>query len=162
MNKDQTLRNELVMVLKGGNAHMNFEEALDNFPMAEINKKLPQASYTPWHLLEHMRIAQWDILQFVINPDHQSPTFPDGYWPGVHQKATPAQWKKTVKGFLDDRKALEALVRNAKTEFFEPIPHARDYTIFREVLLAADHNAFHVGELVGMRRFLGMNPVKEY
>jgi len=162
MNKDQLLREELSALLKGGNAHMNIEDALSDFPMEDINKRLPNASYTPWHLLEHMRIAQWDILDFAVNPDHQSPAFPEGYWPKEDQKAAPAQWKKTVKGFLADLKTMEALVKDPETDFFGPIPHAKGYTIFREVLLAADHNAYHVGELVCLRRVLDMKPIKEY
>lgn len=162
MNKDQVLRQELLAFLKGGNAHMSFEDAVSDFPMKEINTKVPQGSYTVWHLLEHMRIAQWDIVDFVIDPNHQSPEFPGGYWPGVDEKASPAQWKKTIKGFLADRKVFEKLVNDPKTDFFSPIPHAKDYTVFREVLLAADHNAYHTGELVCLRRVLNLNPIKEY
>ncbi len=162
MKNDQVLRQELLALLRGGNAHMSFEDAVEGFPMADINKKLPNASYTTWHLLEHMRIAQWDIVDFVIDPNHQSPEFPGGYWPGVDEKATPAQWKKTIKGFLADRKAFEKLVNDPKTDFFGPIPHAKDYTVFREILLAADHNAYHAGELVCIRRVLDMKPIKEY
>ncbi len=162
MNEDQVLRQELVALLRGGNAHMSFEDAVAGFPMADINKKVPNASYTVWHLLEHMRIAQWDILDFVTNPDYQPLTFPDDYWPQVDATASPAQWRKTVKGFVADRKAIEALVKEPKTDFFGPLPHAKDYTVFREVLLAADHNAYHVAEVVCLRRVLDMKPIKEY
>jgi hypothetical protein len=163
MNKaDTQLRKELLALLQGGNAHMSFDDAVSGFPMKEINRRLPNASYTVWHLLEHMRIAQWDILGFVINPDHLSPEFPDGYWPKVDEMATAAQWKRTVKGIRDDLKAVEKLVEDPKTDFFRPIPHAKDYTILREVLLVADHNAYHVAELVTLRRVLNMKPIKEY
>lgn len=156
------LRKELLALLRGGNAHMSFDDAVSAFPMKGINRRVPNASYTVWHLLEHMRIAQWDILQFVINPGHVSPEFPDGYWPGVDEVASVAQWKKTVKGFRDDLKKLEKLVSNPKTDFFDPIPHAEDYNVFREVLLVADHNAYHVAELVTLRRVMDMKPIKEY
>jgi hypothetical protein len=162
MKKDQVLRQELSAILKGGNAHMSFADAVSEFPLKDINKKLPQASYTVWHLLEHMRIAQWDILDFVTNPGYQSLSFPDGYWPRVDETASPAQWKKTVEGFLADLKAMEELVKDPQTDFFGPIPHAKDYTVFREVLLAADHNAYHLGELVCLRRVLDLKPIKEY
>ncbi|MBI5602258.1 MAG: DinB family protein [Deltaproteobacteria bacterium] len=162
MDKDQVLRQELLALLKGGNAHMGFADAVSDFPMKAINTKVPNGSYTVWHLLEHIRIAQWDILDFVINPDHQSPKFPDGYWPGVDEKASPGHWKKTVKGFQADLKVLEKLVKDPQTDFFGPIPHAKDYTILREVLLAADHNAYHLGELVGLRRILNLKPIFEY
>jgi hypothetical protein len=162
MKTDKTIREELLALLRGGNAHMSFDDAVSGFPMKEINRRLPNASYTVWHLLEHMRIAQWDILQFVINPEHISPDFPDGYWPKVGAMAAPAQWKKTVKGFSDDLGRVEEFVKDPAVDFFGPIPHAKDYTVFREVLLLADHNAYHVGELVTLRRVLNMKPIKEY
>ena len=156
------IRKELLALILGGNAHMDFDFAVSDFPMTDINKKIPNASYTVWHLLEHMRIAQWDILDFVQDKDHVSPDFPDGYWPPEDEKATPAKWKKTVQGFKADLKALAALAKSPKTDLFAPIPHAEGYTVFREILLAADHNAFHIGELAALRRALDMKPVKEY
>jgi hypothetical protein len=162
MNKDQTIRRELLALLKGGNAHMTFDEAVAGFPMEEINRQVPNGSYTIWHLLEHMRIAQWDILRFVVDPGHVSPGFPDGYWPQPDATGTASQWKKTVKAIKADTEALETLVSDPKTDFFKPIPHAKGYTIFREILLAADHNVFHLSELIILRRVLNLNPVKEY
>jgi hypothetical protein len=162
MNADKVIRSELLALLKGGNAHMGFTEALSGFPVKEINRRVPNGSYTVWHLLEHMRIVQWDIIRFVLNPGHVSPDFPDGYWPRTDEMATVLQWKKTLKGFRDDLKSAERLTNDPKTDFFSSIPHAPGYTIFREVLLVADHNAFHTGELVTLRRVLDMKPVKEY
>jgi hypothetical protein len=156
------IREQLLALLMGGNAHMGFDDAVSGFPLKEINRRLPNASYTVWHLLEHMRIAQWDILQFVINPGHISPEFPDEYWPKADEMSASAQWKKTIKDFRADLKAVEKLVGDPKTDFFSPIPHAKDYTVFREVLLVADHNAYHVAELVTLRRVLNMKPIKEY
>lgn len=160
--QDKALREEMAGLLRGGNAHMSFEAAVSGFPMEEINRQVPGGTYRVWHLLEHMRIAQWDILEFVRNPDHVSPAFPDGYWPRPDELATPAVWSKSVKGFQSDLKAVEALVRDPKTDFFSPIPHAKDYTVFREMLLIADHNAYHVGEFVSLRRILNLKPIKEY
>jgi hypothetical protein len=162
MKADKVLREELIALLRGGNAHMSFDEAVSGFPLKEINRRLPNASYTVWHLLEHMRIAQWDILEFVRNPDYVSPDFPDGYWPKPDEKATPAQWKKTIREFSTDLAEFEKLVEDPETDFFNPIPHAKDYTVFREVLLAADHNAYHVSEIVAIRRLLNLKPIKEY
>ena len=109
-----------------------------------------------------MRSAQWDILEFVRDPGHVSPPFPDGYWPRPDETATPDLWKKTVRNFSADLKAVQEIVRNTKTDFFSPIPHAPGYTVFREILLVADHNAYHVAELVSLRRVLNMKPIKEY
>jgi hypothetical protein len=162
MNADKVLREQLCALLKGGNAHMGFSDAVSGFPLKDINRRLPNASYTVWHLLEHMRIAQWDILEFIKNPEHVSPDFPDGYWPKPDEMATPAQWKKTIKEFNSDLAAFVGLVKDPKTDFFNSIPHARDYTIFREALLAADHNAYHIAEMVAIRRLLGLKPIKEY
>jgi hypothetical protein len=162
MNTNKIVREELLALLRGGNAHMSFSDAVSDFPLKEINRRLPHASYTVWHLLEHMRICQWDILEFVRNPDHISPPFPAGYWPREGERATADQWRSTVKGFLTDLKAMQNLVRNPRTEFFSSIPHAKGYTVFLEVLTLADHNAYHVGELVALRRVLNMKPIKEY
>jgi len=162
MNADKVIREQLLALLKAGNAHMSFSDAVSGFPLKEINRRLPNASYTVWHLLEHIRIAQWDILEFVRNPHHISPEFPTGYWPGEDQMATANQWKKTIKDFLNDLKAVEKLVKDPRTDFFSPIPHEKDYNLFLEILTLADHNAYHVGELVTLRRVLNMKPIKEY
>jgi len=162
MNTDKVIREQLLALLRAGNAHMSFSDAVSGFPLKEINRRLPNASYTVWHLLEHIRIAQWDILEFVRNPRHISPEFPAGYWPEEDQMATASQWKKTIKDFLNDLKAVEKLVKDPRTDFFSPIPHAKDYTLFLEILTLADHNAYHVGELVTLRRVLNMKPIKEY
>jgi hypothetical protein len=162
MDADRVIRKELLALLKGGEAHMTFDSAVSGFLMKDINQSVPNGNYTVWHLLEHLRIAQWDILEFVRNPDHISPDFPSGYWPEPDATATPSLWKKTIKEIRADLKALQGLVEDPKTDFFSPIPHARGYTIFREMLLVADHNAFHVSELIILRRVLNMKPVKEY
>jgi hypothetical protein len=159
---DQVLREQLLALLEGGQAHMGFNDAVAGFPMKEINHKVPNGTYTIWHLLEHMRRTQNDILQFVVDPDYVSPEFPAGYWPKVDEMATAGQWRKTVQGIRDDLDAVEQLVRGPKMDFFGPIPHAEDYTVLREVLLVADHNAYHTAELVSLRRVLNLKPIKEY
>ena len=162
MTDNAVLRKELKALLRGGNAHMGLDGAVSGFPMGEINRDVPNAGYKVWHVLEHMRIVQWDILEFMRNPDHVSPEFPGGLWPEPGAKATPARWRKIVKAIKEDLKALEDIASDPKTDFFGPIPHARGYTVFRELLLAADHNASHLGELVTIRRILNLKPVKEY
>ncbi len=159
---DKALREELLGLLQGGNAHMSFDSAVSGFPMEEIDRQVPNGTYRVWHLLEHMRIAQWDILEFVRDPNHVSPPFPDGYWPKPNESATRAKWNKIVKGFQSDLKAVVELVRDPKTDLYGPIPHAKEYTVLREMLLVADHNAYHVGEFVSIRRVLNLKPIKEY
>jgi hypothetical protein len=159
---DQVLRDQLVALLEGGQAHMGFDDAVAGFPMKEINHQVQNGTYTIWHLLEHMRRTQRDILEFVVDPDYVSPDFPEGYWPKPDERATAGQWRNTIQGIRDDLEAVEQLARNPKTDFFGPIPHAKDYTVFREVLLVADHNAYHTAELVSLRRVLNLKPIKEY
>ena len=153
--EDKVLRDQLLALLRGGNAHLTFDDAVADFPMAYINVKPPQVSYTPWHLLEHLRLAQWDILEFIRNPNHESPPWPEGYWPSPDEQTDEAGWQNTLNQFRTDLKAVEVLVTNPNTNFFTPIPHAPDYTIFREILLVADHNAYHIGEFAILRQVMG-------
>jgi hypothetical protein len=161
-NPDQVLREQLLALLEGGQAHMSFDDAVAGFPMKEINHRVPNASYTIWHALEHLRMAQWDIVRFVEDPDYVSPDFPAGYWPKEDQEATPAQWKKTIEQIRRDLEAVKGWIKDSRADLLGPIPHAPDYTVLREVLLVADHNAWHTSELVTLRRVLNLKPVKEY
>jgi hypothetical protein len=158
MSTDKVLREQLLALLRSRNAHMGLEEAVADFPLEHINTRPPNVSYTPWHLLEHLRITQWDILEFVINPDHVSPSWPVGYWPHPDEQADPARWQKTIESFRADLKAVEKIVQDPKTDFFSDIPHAKGYNILREVLLVADHNAYHVGEFAILRQVMGTWP----
>jgi hypothetical protein len=162
MDAGRVMRRELLALLRGGNAHMTFDEAIADFPLEALNTRVPHSSYRIWHVLWHMRIVQWDILEFIRDPAHISPEFPSGLWPGTDEKATPEIWEAIIDAFRSDRKALEDMATNPETPFFSPIPHAPDYTVFREILLAADHNVFHTSELIALRRVLDLNPVKEY
>ncbi len=153
-NQDQVFREQLLALLRGGNAHMSFDDVVADFPMAHINTKPPNVSYSPWHLLEHLRIAQWDILEFVRNSNHVSPEWPIGYWPDPEAQANETQWQQTIAEFKADMQTIEDLVEDPGTDFFAPIPHAPDYTIFREVLLVADHNAYHIGEFAILRQVM--------
>lgn len=151
MSTDSVLREQLIALLRGGNAHMPFEQAVADFPLDKINTCPPNVPYTPWHLLEHIRIAQWDILEFTRDPNHVSPPWPKGYWPAPDTKADQAQWEKTINDFQADLRALEELVQDPNTDFFSDLPHAKGYNVLREVLLVADHNAHHLGEFAILR-----------
>lgn len=158
MNTDQVVREQLLFLLRGGNAHMSFDDAVADFPLEYINSRPPNVSYTPWHLLEHIRIAQWDILEFIRDPNHVSPRWPEGYWPGRDEQTDEIKWEKTVNDIRADLRALQELVEDPGTELFAPIPHAEGYTVLREILLVADHNAYHIGELAVLRQVMGLWP----
>jgi hypothetical protein len=164
MKTDDTkiLRDELLAFLSGGNAHMGLEDAIGDFPLKHINTKPPKIPYSFWHLLEHMRIVQWDILEFIRNSRHVSPEYPSGYWPSPYKKADGRTWTATLEGFRSDLAALVSIVEDKKTKFFAPVPHAPDYTIFREILLAGDHNAYHTSELLTLRQIVGISPEERW
>ena len=155
MDNQAALRHELIENLKAGNAHAGFQEAIKDFP-AEIRGKRPKGSpHSPWELLEHMRIAQWDILEFSRDPNHVSPSFPDGYWPTSEEPPDEKAWDRSVNSFCADLHALCALVADEGTDLFARIPHGTGQTILREALVAADHNSYHLGQLLLLRRELG-------
>jgi hypothetical protein len=122
MQTDQIMRQQLLALLRGGHAHMTFDEAVAEFPLEYINRKPPNVPYTPWHLLEHLRICQWDILEFIRNPDHISPDWPSGVWPSPEAQADAAQWQQTIAAFRADLEALERLAQNPETDLFAPLP----------------------------------------
>ncbi|MBZ0305265.1 MAG: DinB family protein [Anaerolineae bacterium] len=155
MTPDQILREHLLTVLRGEGAHMTFDEAVADFPMASINTLPPNVPYTPWHLIEHLRITQWDILEYVRDPEHISPRWPAGYWPDPAAKADAAAWNATLEAFRKDMRDLEDIVKNPDTDLYAPIPHGYDgHTILREILLVADHNAYHIGEFAILRQVM--------
>lgn len=155
MDADSILRKQLLELLDGRNAHMQFKDAVAGFPLGSINTEPPNSKHTPWRLLEHMHIAQWDILEFVRNPKHVSPPWPEGYWPPEGKQAAQADWDQTLKGFREDLQAIHSLVEDPNTDLSTDLPHAPGYTVLREVLVLADHNAFHLGEFALMRGILG-------
>jgi len=157
-NTAAELRKHLVYVLNGGGAHVNFDAAVARFPATLRGKKHKGAPHTAWQLVEHMRIAQWDILEFSRNAGHVSPKFPEGYWPNSEAPPTNRAWNESLRKFRADLEAMAALVSDPKTDLFARIPHGDGQTILREALLAADHNAYHLGQLVILRRLLGAWP----
>jgi len=152
---DASLREHMLNLLKGGHAHVDFESAVKNLPVELRGKRPKGAEHSPWDVLEHLRIAQWDILEFSRNPKHKSPDWPSGYWPKTHAPSSEEAWDKSVRAFRKDLKAMCALVADESTDLFAKIPHGDGQTILREALLVADHNAYHLGELVLLRRLLG-------
>ena len=149
------LREHLLYLLRGGGAHLDFEKAVAGLPAGLRGARPAGLPHTPWRLLEHMRICQWDILEFSRNPKHVSPTFPEGYWPQGDAPPDAAAWDRSVAAFRADLKAMQGLVADPATDLFARIPHGDGQTILREALLVADHNAYHLGQFVVVRRLLG-------
>ena len=157
MTGDQSskLREHLLYLLKGGSAHLNFDKAIDGLPVKLRGVKPTGVPHTPWRLLEHLRIAQRDILEFTRNPRHVSPPWPEGYWPVGDAPPDDAAWDRSVAAFRADLRAMQDLVADPATDLFTPLPHGEGQTTLREALLIADHNAYHLGQLVVVRRLLG-------
>jgi hypothetical protein len=149
------LRDHLLYLLRGGGAHLDFDAAVAGLPPELRGAKPAGQPHTPWRLLEHLRIAQRDILEFSRNPRHVSPPFPDGYWPGGDAPPDEGAWDRSVTAFRADLKAMQDLVADPATDLFASIPHGEGQTVLREALLVADHNAYHLGQLVLLRRLLG-------
>lgn len=153
--KDKALRDQLISLLKGGEAHAKFENAVADIPEKLRSTKPDGLPHSPWMLLEHLRIAQWDILEFSRNSKHVSPKWPKGYWPKTAAPPNPAAWDKSVASFEQDLKAMQDLVASPRTDLFKKIPWGDGQTVLREVLLLADHNAYHIAQIVDVRRLLG-------
>lgn len=153
--QDAPLREHLLSLLRGGNAHLDFDTAVADLPPALRGAKPPGQPFTPWRLVEHMRITQWDILEFIRSAEHISPPFPSGYWPEGDAPPDAAAWDRSLEAFRADREALEQLVADPATDLFARIPHGTGQTILREALVVADHTAYHLGQLVLLRRLLG-------
>jgi hypothetical protein len=148
------LREHLLKLLRGGSAHISLDNFVGEFPVAACGQKIDGLPFTPWQVLEHMRIAQWDILEFSRDPKHTSPDFPSGYWPQPDELGNRELWHQTIEKFRGDLKQIEDLTADPSTDLLATIPHGDGQTILREALVTADHNAYHLGELVVMSRIL--------
>ena len=155
---EAALREQLVSLLKGGGAHVHFMDAIEGFPAAKRGTYAQGLAHTGWQLLEHARLAQWDILEFSRNAEHVSPEFPEGYWPKTPAPASEEEWNKTVEAFKHDLREMIKLIENPHTDLYAKIPHGQGQTILREALVLADHNSYHLGQLVDLRRALGSWP----
>jgi hypothetical protein len=151
----QSLREHILALLAGGQAHATFEDAIKDFPPKLRGTKPENFPHSPWMLLEHLRIAQHDILEFSRNEKHDSPKWPEGYWPTNPEPPSTDAWTKSVNQFKSDIEAMQELVKNPKTDLFAKFPWGDGQTILREALLVADHNAYHIAQLVDVRRLLG-------
>jgi hypothetical protein len=155
MPNDAALREHLIALMTKGNAHATFDEAVKDMPVELRGKRPKGVDHSPWELLEHLRITQWDILDFSQNSNYKSLKWPDEYWPAQATPPDDKAWDKTVRAFRKDLKAMCELVSNEKTDLYAKIPHGDGQTILREALLVADHNAYHVGQLILVRKLLG-------
>jgi hypothetical protein len=151
----KALREHVLYLLKGGGAHASFDAAVTGIPVALRGRRPKGAAHSPWEIVEHMRIAQWDILEFSRNAKHVSPAWPEGCWPANPAPPRAAAWEESIKAFRRDLKAMQRLVANPRSRLFARIPHGDGQTLLREALLVADHNAYHLGELIVVRRLLG-------
>jgi len=152
---NQSLRTELDRFLAGEGAHASFDQAVADMPPDLCGTKPPGSPHSAWELLEHLRIAQWDMLEFSRDPKHVSPKWPEGYWPHTPAPPDAGAWSRSVQSFRSDLTAMRELVTNSASDLFTPLPHGEGQTLLREALQLADHNAYHVGELVWLRRVLG-------
>jgi hypothetical protein len=149
------LRKHVLHLLAGKGAHVEFDEAIADFPEELRGKRVAGAPHTAWQLLEHMRIAQWDILEFSRDAKHVSPKWPEGYWPKTDAPPDTAAWDGCLRQFRQDRDAMRALISDPAADLFARIPHGQGQTLLREALVLADHNSYHLGQLVFLRKLLG-------
>ncbi len=155
MDHDKQLRQQLAKVIDWHEAHADFATAVADFP-AELRGRVPRGlPYSAWQLLEHIRIALWDIVEFSRNAKHESPEWPVGYWPEAAAPPSAAAWEQSVQSVHDYLEAMRKLIADPNQDLFAPIPHGSGQTLLREALLIADHNAYHIGQLVVVRKALG-------
>jgi hypothetical protein len=147
MNDLDILRQQLATLLRGGESHREYADALRSFPPELAGARIPGSPHTPWQVLEHLRIAQLDILEFCRNPIYVSPDFPDGYWPREDVPGDSEAWGKSVESFLHQLNEMEAMIQDPGLDIFAPIPHREGQTLLREAIVLADHNAYHLGQL---------------
>jgi hypothetical protein len=157
-DNDKVLREHVLYLLEGGGAHAKFDEVVAGIPPKLFGQKPAGLPHSLWMLLEHLRIAQWDILEFSRNPKYTSRKWPEEYWPKTDAPPSPAAWNASVKKFHQDLKAMQKLVKEPETDLFARVPWGDGQTILREALLLADHNAYHLGQMLDVRWLLGAWP----
>jgi hypothetical protein len=153
-DNEQALRDHLLSLLRGADAHLSFDDFIAGFPAESCGQRIDGLPYTAWQVLEHMRIAQWDIVEFCRDAKHVSPKWPEGYWPKPAQLGNTELWQESTEKFRADLKQMEKLVADQSTNLFTAIPHGSGQTILREALLVADHNSYHLGALVVLGRLV--------
>jgi len=150
-HEDKLLRQQLTAFLRGGHSYDLFQDIVKDFPKDHINEKIPNSSYTPWGLLEHIRITQLDILNFVRNPAHKEMKWPNDYWPAESKKATYIQWNKSIANIQRDLAEFIKILNSSKTDLNKRIPHGSGQTFLREAILIIDHTSYHLGEFSILR-----------
>lgn len=155
MKNQKIIVEELITLLTTGNAHVSSDNALKGVPFDTITKKIPGIAYTLWEVTEHIRIAQWDIVEFCKGPEHESPQWPEGYWP-ADKHPTEKKWKNCLSQIQSDRGQMIDLLKSTGDKLFDPFPWGSGQSLFREALTLADHNSYHTGEIVVIRRALGI------
>jgi uncharacterized damage-inducible protein DinB len=154
-DNEKILRDYLARMLNWQDAHVNPEKAVENFPPDLRGEKPEGAAHSAWQLLEHIRLAQWDILDFIKNPDYEELNWPDDYWPKDSAPPDDSAWDKSIESFRADLKELQDMARDNSVDLYSRIPHGSGQTILRELLLVADHNTYHLGQIVQLRKMLG-------
>jgi len=147
---------ELIELIRKGNAHVSLEEAVKDMTVDQVVLTSENIPYNTWQLVEHLRIAQWDILEFCVNPLHKSPEWPEGYWVSATDKPDEERWKESLWQIKADRESFVQILKSRETDLFTPIKHGTGQTTLREALLLADHNAYHIGQIIMLRRLLGI------
>jgi hypothetical protein len=155
-SQDQCVREHVLYLLRDGGAHAGFDAAIGDWPLQLAGVKVANFPHTAWMLLEHLRITQWDILEFSRNPTHVSPPWPEGYWPTLEAPPSEKEWKASISAFKKDLRAMEKIVADKKVDLCAKLPWGDGQTILREALLTADHNSYHLGQLVMLRKSIGI------
>ena len=155
MDSEEVLRTHLIRLLGWRDAHPSVDQAIADLPPALRGMQSAELPWSPWQLLEHLRLCQRDILEFCVNPAYVEPRFPDDFWPETPAPPSEQAWDECVAGFITDRERLARLIADPETNLYRPIPHGQGQTLLREILLVADHNAYHTGQLIAVRRALG-------
>jgi hypothetical protein len=152
----QIIRKQLVNLLDWDRAHVSFREAVDNVPYAFCYKKPDGLPHSIWDLVYHCRMAQWDILEYSLNPRHNSPKWPEAYWPESEKIPTEEEWSNILQMYFSELDQIKAIIENPDTDLFKPFSDGSGHNIFREAVLLADHTAYHVGQIVLVRKALGI------
>ena len=151
---DKAVRTQLTELLTKAHAHATLDEAVENISIEDVGKRPNNLPYSIWQLVEHIRIAQWDILEFSRDPNHKSPSWPDGYWPKEDAPADKTAWDKALQQIKNDCNEFIALLNAPDSDLYTPFPHGTGQTLLREAMLIADHNSYHTGQIIIIRRLL--------
>jgi len=152
MDNDKELREQLINFLNGHQSRITFDDALKDFPFEMAGRKDPSIPHSAWEILEHLRIAQFDIYDFSVNPSYERLDWPKDYWPDSHEPESREKWEESIRKFKDDLNSMKDLILNQNTDLFAKIPHGTGQTILREVLILGDHNAYHIGQLLVLKK----------